>query len=41
MTLEEFHKQEKWFTNVDTFMKLMEVGETFVEREHHYDKSEY
>jgi 8-oxo-dGTP diphosphatase len=41
MTIEEFHKQEKRFTNVDVCIELMEAGERFVEREYYYDKSEY
>lgn len=41
MTMEELHRQEKWFTNVDEFTELLEAGETFIEREHYYDKSEY
>ena len=41
MTVEEFHQQEKRFESVDEFMKLMDAGETFVEREFYYDESEY
>lgn len=41
MTVEEFHHQEKRFTSVDEFLELMESGESFVERDYYYDKSEY
>lgn len=41
MTVEEFHRQDKRFTSVDDFTRLMEAGETFAEREYYYDKSEY
>lgn len=41
MTLEDFKSQPKRFTSVDEFFDLMEVGESFVEREAYYDKSDY
>lgn len=41
MTQAEFHKQDKRFESVDEFMDLMDRGETFAEREFHYDESEY
>lgn len=41
MTQAEFHQQDKRFESVDEFMDLMDRGETFAEREFHYDESEY
>lgn len=41
MTVKEFHAQPKRFTSVDEFVKLMDSGETFAEREFYYDESEY
>lgn len=41
MTVDEFHKQDKRFESVDEFMRLIDEGETFAEREFFYDESEY
>jgi ADP-ribose pyrophosphatase YjhB (NUDIX family) len=41
MTIEEFHTVPRRFTSVDEFVELMDKGETFAEREFHYDESEY
>lgn len=41
MTVEEFHRQPKYFESVDEFMALMDRGETFAEREFYYDEADY
>lgn len=41
MTHEEFQRQPKRFKSVDEFKTLMDAGETYAEREFHYDASEY
>lgn len=41
MTEELFHAKPKRFTSADEFMKLIDSGQTFAEREFHYDESEY
>ncbi len=41
MTMDEFHRQPKWFNSVDEFTDLMERGGHFAEREFYYDESEY
>jgi ADP-ribose pyrophosphatase YjhB (NUDIX family) len=41
MSVAEFHEQPKRFSSVDEFLDLLDTGDTFVEREFHYDSSEY
>lgn len=41
MTHEEFMTMPKRFKSVDEFLELIDRGETFAEREFHYDESEY
>jgi ADP-ribose pyrophosphatase YjhB (NUDIX family) len=41
MTETEFHATSKHFTSVDEFMRLIDNGQTFAERDFYYDESEY
>ncbi|HEV7951946.1 MAG TPA: NUDIX domain-containing protein [Candidatus Saccharimonadales bacterium] len=41
MTDDEFHKRPKRFVSVDDFVRLIDEGVTFAEREFYYDESEY
>lgn len=41
MTMEQFRQQPKRFTSVDEFTALIDRGESFAEREFHYDESDY
>lgn len=41
MTLEEFRKQPKRFSNVDELLDLLDRGDIFADRKYFYDASEY
>lgn len=41
MSHDEFQTYDKRFKSVDEFKELMDMGESFAEREFYYDKSEY
>jgi 8-oxo-dGTP diphosphatase len=41
MTVKEFHNMPKRFTSVDDFVKLMDEGRTFAEREFYYGEADY